>query len=48
MENKHKFLNTLIEASIPDLVETLSMCVNPAEADMLLTIALLNLCLKSF
>jgi hypothetical protein len=42
MEYQHKFLNTLIEASIPDLVETLSMCVNPAEADMLLTIALLR------
>ncbi|MFT6071555.1 MAG: hypothetical protein ACJAQ0_000084 [Dasania sp.] len=47
MENKHKFLNTLIEASIPDLVETLSMCVNPAEADMLLTIALLKTYQKS-
>ncbi len=40
MQNKDKFFNTLIEASIPDLAETLTMCVNPAEADMLLTIAL--------
>jgi|GEM_PF-2774515 len=40
MRDKHKFLNSLIDASIPDLGETLSMCVNPAEADMLLTLAL--------
>jgi hypothetical protein len=43
MEHQHKFLNTLIKASIPDLAETLSICVNPAEADMLLTIALLRI-----
>jgi hypothetical protein len=43
MQNKDKFFNTLIEASIPDLAETLTMCVNPAEADMLLTIALFKI-----
>jgi hypothetical protein len=40
MKNKDTFLNTLIETAMPDLAETLSICVNPAEADMLLTIAL--------
>ncbi len=43
MQNKDKFFNALIEASIPDLAETLTICVNPAEADMLLTIALFKI-----
>jgi hypothetical protein len=40
MKNKDTFLNTLIETAMPDLAETLAICVNPAEADMLLMIAL--------
>lgn len=40
MENKYTFFDTIVKASIPDLAETLSICVNPAEADMLLTIGL--------
>lgn len=40
MQNKDTFIEQLVKASIPDLAETLSICVNPAEADMLLTIAL--------